>query len=100
MSFGAGASLLFRCCFYVHDRAFFFLMIRRPPRSTLFPYTTLFRSEMAGGVEAPVKGDRRDLQMPADRVNECPPARLQSAFQDVADHRGIALRKQRMKVTQ
>src|SRR6267378_6235279 len=24
-------------------RAFFFLMIRRPPRSTLFPYTTLFR---------------------------------------------------------
>src|SRR2546426_12816114 len=27
------------CCFF-----FFFLMIRRPPRSTLFPYTTLFRS--------------------------------------------------------
>src|SRR2546427_5875684 len=26
---------------------FFFLMIRRPPRSTLFPYTTLFRSEKA-----------------------------------------------------
>src|ERR1022692_2409815 len=26
---------------------FFFLMIRRPPRSTLFPYTTLFRSEHA-----------------------------------------------------
>src|SRR5260221_6729989 len=29
---------------------FFFLMIRRPPRSTLFPYTTLFRSEKANGV--------------------------------------------------
>src|SRR3712207_8970342 len=27
---------------------FFFLMIRRPPRSTLFPYTTLFRSEARG----------------------------------------------------
>src|SRR2546428_7296451 len=27
---------------------FFFLMIRRPPRSTLFPYTTLFRSRMLG----------------------------------------------------
>src|SRR4051794_10885807 len=27
---------------------FFFLMIRRPPRSTLFPYTTLFRSEACG----------------------------------------------------
>src|SRR2546427_9057942 len=27
--------------------SFFFLMIRRPPRSTLFPYTTLFRSQEA-----------------------------------------------------
>src|SRR2546430_17189863 len=27
---------------------FFFLMIRRPPRSTLFPYTTLFRSVVGG----------------------------------------------------
>src|SRR2546426_9943318 len=27
---------------------FFFLMIRRPPRSTLFPYTTLFRSDYTG----------------------------------------------------
>src|SRR3712207_7862326 len=27
---------------------FFFLMIRRPPRSTLFPYTTLFRSRQDG----------------------------------------------------
>src|SRR5216683_7774672 len=27
---------------------FFFLMIRRPPRSTLFPYTTLFRCSIAG----------------------------------------------------
>src|SRR5438132_5924155 len=33
--------------------SFFFLMIRRPPRSTLFPYTTLFRSfhRNTGGVE-------------------------------------------------
>src|SRR5439155_9710927 len=31
---------------------FFFLMIRRPPRSTLFPYTTLFRSEVRAEVEA------------------------------------------------
>src|SRR2546425_5139059 len=29
---------------------FFFLMIRRPPRSTLFPYTTLFRSSAGIGV--------------------------------------------------
>src|SRR3712207_8452764 len=38
---------------------FFFLMIRRPPRSTLFPYTTLFRSQKraaAGADEAKKKG--------------------------------------------
>src|SRR2546429_8947946 len=29
----------------VREFLFFFLMIRRPPRSTLFPYTTLFRSK-------------------------------------------------------
>src|SRR5260221_2020052 len=33
---------------------FFFLMIRRPPRSTLFPYTTLFRSDVLGGFERQV----------------------------------------------
>src|SRR2546426_3669266 len=41
---------------------FFFLMIRRPPRSTLFPYTTLFRSVVTE--EAPhrlERDDRRDL---------------------------------------
>src|SRR5688572_32742070 len=37
---------------------FFFLMIRRPPRSTLFPYTTLFRSmelnkQLGGSIENP-----------------------------------------------
>src|SRR5438034_2702114 len=31
-------------CSYAAWFSFFFLMIRRPPRSTLFPYTTLFRS--------------------------------------------------------
>src|SRR3989442_15225433 len=31
-------------CLYSYISFFFFLMIRRPPRSTLFPYTTLFRS--------------------------------------------------------
>src|SRR3712207_9548079 len=40
------------CCllFILRDVLFFFfLMIRRPPRSTLFPYTTLFRSKEALG---------------------------------------------------
>src|SRR3712207_9560775 len=38
------------------DFLFYFLMIRRPPRSTLFPYTTLFRSGRVGDRE-PLVGD-------------------------------------------
>src|SRR2546430_10574155 len=33
----------------------FFLMIRRPPRSTLFPYTTLFRSTHSGGTQLAIE---------------------------------------------
>src|SRR5947199_10497587 len=40
------ASLSLRMSLYFH--LVFFLMIRRPPRSTLFPYTTLFRSGFVG----------------------------------------------------
>src|SRR3712207_7615015 len=36
-------------------------MIRRPPRSTLFPYTTLFRSREVGEVLAAVLGDEDDV---------------------------------------
>src|SRR2546426_9140037 len=35
--------------YYYYSSLFFFLMIRRPPRSTLFPYTTLFRSGNKAG---------------------------------------------------
>src|SRR5260370_40053177 len=49
------------------SRHFFFLMIRRPPRSTLFPYTTLFRSPCSRAESfANQKGDgaypRPDIQ--------------------------------------
>src|SRR2546429_9764576 len=37
-------SFILLYCFHSLIFFFFFLMIRRPPRSTLFPYTTLFRS--------------------------------------------------------
>src|SRR3712207_8835428 len=43
---------------------FFFLMIRRPPRSTLFPYTTLFRSSPAGGQPTPRPPTRRPALQP------------------------------------
>src|SRR2546430_2326820 len=45
-----------------HNLLFFFLMIRRPPRSTLFPYTTLFRSlplERSWGSISPSTARRR-----------------------------------------
>src|SRR3712207_7241077 len=49
---------------------FFFLMIRRPPRSTLFPYTTLFRSSRRNSldvrcsqVEGALELERRELGM-------------------------------------
>src|SRR2546421_4429861 len=45
---------------------FFFLMIRRPPRSTLFPYTTLFRSTLGRrflGVVHDIIDDRIDVVM-------------------------------------
>src|SRR6266511_4570164 len=45
---------------------FFFLMIRRPPRSTLFPYTTLFRSRGRGLPGRTGRGRRR-WRAPRDR---------------------------------
>src|ERR1035437_7042329 len=39
---------------------FFFLMIRRPPRSTLFPYTTLFRSDQSAWSGCIAPGGSRD----------------------------------------
>src|SRR5688572_33150018 len=44
---------------YVICTFFFFLMIRRPPRSTLFPYTTLFRSDERCWMEVDVGHDAR-----------------------------------------
>src|SRR5215208_7727451 len=49
---------------HTHVTIFFFLMIRRPPRSTLFPYTTLFRPRLPA--RRPLVGDR--ALRPARRV--------------------------------
>src|SRR5205809_4527356 len=48
---------------------FFFLMIRRPPRSTLFPYTTLFRSQFKKGP------DPRRARGETDEENRAPESR-------------------------
>src|SRR5215475_14997193 len=55
---------------------FFFLMIRRPPRSTLFPYTTLFRSRpwgTAAGAGRPTarcatRADRKSTRLNSSHV--------------------------------
>src|ERR1039458_1358234 len=50
----------------------FFLMIRRPPRSTLFPYTTLFRSPHRAGGVCRIQARplfRRDLDRKSTRLN-------------------------------
>src|SRR2546422_5965019 len=54
---------------------FFFLMIRRPPRSTLFPYTTLFRSQ---GLFRLRGGTGRRCGARAGRARHLPPPRSRS----------------------
>src|SRR5438034_5376681 len=56
---------------------FFFLMIRRPPRSTLFPYTTLFRSLEVGltrlartGYFKPIRRENIQIQLDDGRSEE------------------------------
>src|SRR2546422_5839462 len=59
---------------------FFFLMIRRPPRSTLFPYTTLFRSD---GWSVPVWEQYiRDLAVFGTNAIELIPPRSDDAPED------------------
>src|SRR2546422_7895610 len=50
---------------------FFFLMIRRPPRSTLFPYTTLFRSRSRADVRTSTRF--ATLTHPMRSTNSAPP---------------------------
>src|SRR3712207_9595129 len=68
----------------------FFLMIRRPPRSTLFPYTTLFRSPTPRiDAEVEVGLDQFDLHEhpPAFRVRHQVDARVQQGLVDGGERR-------------
>src|SRR3712207_9485127 len=47
---------------YSYLFTFFFLMIRRPPRSTLFPYTTLFRSKRNKESDIEYSGERNQQE--------------------------------------
>src|SRR5687767_15664569 len=68
---------------FLFKTLFFFLMIRRPPRSTLFPYTTLFRSgrrprHTAPPQRAPAPGSGRERGGPAPARSEEHTSELQS----------------------
>src|SRR5947208_3704746 len=74
-------ALFYQSC-HAYSCDFFFLMIRRPPRSTLFPYTTLFRSVAQASFDAWVKYYRSDENTPnaTDRKS----TRLNSSHQIIS----------------
>src|SRR5690349_23367886 len=90
---------------------FFFLMIRRPPRSTLFPYTTLFRSNAFGSPlnerfwkentpfvfarTANLQGDRKSTRLNSSHVEIsyavfCLKKKTKTGQRDGPDGQGIA----------
>src|SRR2546430_4080493 len=78
--------------------SFFFLMIRRPPRSTLFPYTTLFRSYVGGAWRA--AGDARvtDLGVvPAIAATDRKSTRLNSSHSQIS-YAVFCLKKKNLNV--
>src|SRR5499427_9683540 len=72
---------------------FFFLMIRRPPRSTLFPYTTLFRSPLG---RRPAPRERHSLQRSPARAGDRKSTRLNSSH-TVSSYAVFCLKKKKIK---
>src|SRR2546430_6172937 len=76
----------------VHVFFFFFLMIRRPPRSTLFPYTTLFRSNHV------VRGSKFKLARrnfnptTARRMPKMPPSRSEEHTSELQSQSNLVCR--------
>src|SRR2546430_7671692 len=76
-------------------------MIRRPPRSTLFPYTTLFRSMVMALASADVKLGRRaaartllDELVKRGRTNYVPPAPIAQVFAERSEEHTSELQSQ------
>src|SRR5689334_23827140 len=83
------------------DVVFFFLMIRRPPRSTLFPYTTLFRSDQVRELVRTRLDRRRDrLDCRADGARPRPDrksTRLNSSHSSIS-YAVFCLKKKKNKL--
>src|SRR5476649_2992496 len=82
--------MTFHSPLYIAFFFFFFLMIRRPPRSTLFPYTTLFRSPR--GHRPPRRRPRRHGRHVLDRKS----TRLNSSH-TVISYAVFCLKKKKKK---
>src|SRR5258707_888375 len=63
---------------------FFFLMIRRPPRSTLFPYTTLFRSGNENQIRQQVNRGRNNVLFPKKWTADRKSTRLNSSHANIS----------------
>src|SRR5215203_6219490 len=85
--------LVVLCSFLFCLLFFFFLMIRRPPRSTLFPYTTLFRSRPAG--DRPGSNSDRSPDWRRDRKS----TRLNSSHANIS-YAVFCLKKKKKKKKQ
>src|SRR5207249_12316636 len=76
---------------------FFFLMIRRPPRSTLFPYTTLFRSAPSPGTRArPSASARAGAPATCGRCRDRKSTRLNSSHVSIS-YAVFCLKKKKKK---
>src|SRR2546426_10494745 len=92
------------CCFFLYSYIssfyffFFFLMIRRPPRSTLFPYTTLFRSadRALHRRRSPRHGRPGDGPVPVGRDRDRKSTRLNSSHL-VISYAVFCLKKKKKK---
>src|SRR5262245_66673029 len=85
--------------------SFFFLMLRRPRRSTLFPYTTLFRSRRRRGLDVQAQG--RGGRRLGDRARHPDPGRQRDrkSTRLNSSHLGISyavfcLKKKKIKINQ
>src|SRR2546430_10751898 len=83
-------------------------MIRRPPRSTLFPYTTLFRSDELGAVEpggdvpdAGARQDRHPIPLPGPMVHGVVTERLEGQLRErvVGDRKSTRLNSSHSQIS-
>src|SRR2546430_17690244 len=71
---------------------FFFLMIRRPPRSTLFPYTTLFRSRPGPAGNRTAPSARSICRCRWGRARNAPPRRSEEHTSELQSQSNLVCR--------